>query len=263
MSKTAKSKLKWRYYTGEIHNRYVDPDKFKRLHAPLDNILQWQPEFQDKCVTLRPCEEGVNKDGTVKAVLYCTENYNRFFDQDKNGFWNEQKPNYAPDRPNKKTGGGANYACMRDYGALPCHLLVAHAWVENRYHYIKEVWSEKEQKMVPVCTKQVDHLDTNTLNNNASNLEYVDASENFRRKKITDRLKNKVGINPKLLTPTLLQGIFGLPEEYFEAFIGRYLLACKECEDPMEIWSIRTCVAIALDAMRAETAHELNDLNEN
>ncbi|MBP5659652.1 MAG: hypothetical protein J6W89_06540 [Paludibacteraceae bacterium] len=46
MTKTAKSKLKWRYYTGEIHNRYVDPSKFKRLHAPLDNILQWQPEFQ-------------------------------------------------------------------------------------------------------------------------------------------------------------------------------------------------------------------------
>ena len=89
MSKTAKSKLKWRYYTCEIHNRYVDPRHFKRLHAPLDNILQWQPEFQGKCITLRPCEEGVNEDGTVKAVLYCTENYGRFFDQDKDGFWNE------------------------------------------------------------------------------------------------------------------------------------------------------------------------------
>ena len=252
MSKTAKSKLKWRYYTCEIHNRYVDPRHFKRLHAPLDNILQWQPEFQGKCITLRPCEEGVNEDGTVKAVLYCTENHNRFFDQDKDGFWNEQKPNYAPNRPNKKTGGGANYACMRDYGALPCHLLVAHAWVENRYHYIKEVWSEKEQKMVPVCTKQVDHLDTNTLNNNASNLEYVDASENSRRRKITDRLKNKVGINPKLLTPTLCKGIYTLPEEMIEPFISTCSEIFAKDPSPLSAEAIRLDVAQVLDILKQQ-----------
>ena len=240
MSKTAKSKLKWRYYTGEIHNRYVDPDKFKRLHAPLSNILQWQYEYQGKCVVLRPCGEGVDKDG----------------------FWNEQKPDYTPNRPNKKTGGCANYTYMAHHGSLRCHLLVAHAWVENRYHYIKEVWSEKERKMVSICAKQIDHLDTNALNNNASNLEYVDASENRRRKKITDRLKNKVGINPKILSPTLLRGIFGLPEGRLGELKGRFLIVSKDLGAPMDVISIRLCVATALDWMEA-SAHELNDLNEN
>ena len=204
MSKTAKSKLKWRYYTGEIHNRYVDPRHFKRLHAPLDNILQWQPEFQGKCITLRPCGEGVNEDGTVKAVLYCTENHNRFFDQDKDGFWNEQKPDYTPNRPTKKTGGAANYACMSNYGHLRCHLLVAHAWVENRYHYIKEVWSERELKMVPVCSKQIDHLDGNTLNNNADNLEYVTPAENSRRATLMRKLR-MAGFDPASCTTAALR----------------------------------------------------------
>ena len=202
----------------------------------------------------------MSTDGVRKAVLYCTENHNRFFDQDKDGFWNEQKSNYDPNRPSRKTGGCANYTIMRNYGHLPCHLLVAHAWVENRYNYIVEVWNEKKGEMKKVCTRQIDHRDTNTLNNNADNLEYVTAAENVRRRKITDRLKNKVGINCKLLTPTLMRGIFSLPPERFEEFKGYYLLATKDCEDPMEMWSIRTCVAIALDTMRAK---DLSTNNSN
>ena len=255
MSKIAKSKLKWRFYTGEIENRYVDPSKFKRLHAPLDNILTWQAEFQGYCVTLRPCTEGVNKDDVTKAVLYCTENYNRFFDQDKDGFWNEQKPDYHPDRPNKKTGGCANYTSMRNYGNLPCHLLVAHAWVENRYNYIVEVWNEKKGRMEKVCTRQIDHRDTNTLNNNANNLEYVTAAENMRRRKITDHLKNKAGIDSKRLTPLLMRGIFSLPEGRLGELIGRFLIVSKDLEAPMDVMSIRLCVATALDWMGTSAAN--------
>ena len=255
MSKTAKSKLKWRFYTGEIENRYVNPDQFKRLHSPLDNILTWQAEFQGYCVTLRPCEEGVNTDGERKAVLYCTENNNRFFDQDKYGFWNEQKSNYDPNRPSRKTGGCANYTSMRNYGNLSCHLLVAHAWVENRYNYIVEVWNEKKGKMEKVCTRQIDHRDTNTLNNNADNLEYVTAAENMRRRKITDHLKNKAGIDPKRLTPTLMRGIFSLPEGRLGELIGRFLIVSKDLEAPMDVMSIRLCVATALDWMEASAAN--------
>ena len=250
MSRTAKSKLKWRFYTGKIHNRYVDPGKFKRLHAPLDNILTWQAEFQGCCVTLRPCEEGVSTDGERKAVLYCTENHNRFFDQDKDGFWNEQKPDYHPDRPNKKTGGGANYTSMRNYGNLPCHQLIAHAWVKNRYRYIKEVWNEKKGKMEKVCTRQIDHRDTNTLNNNADNLEYVTAAENMRRRAITNHLKNKAGIDPKRLTPLLMRGIFSLPEGSIPLFVELYLKICANDKSQMLVENIRINVANALDAMK-------------
>ncbi len=255
MSKTAKSKLKWRFYTGEIENRYVNPDQFKRLHSPLDNILTWQAEFQGYCVTLRPCTEGVNKDDVTKAVLYCTENDNRFFDQDNDGFWNEQKPNYTPNRANRKTGGCANYTIMRQYGNLSCHLLVAHAWVENRYRYIKEVWNEKKGRMEKVCTRQIDHRDTNTLNNNADNLEYVTAAENRRRRKITNHLKNKAGIDPKRLTPLLMRGIFSLPEGRLGELIGRFLIISKDLEAPMDVISIRLCVATALDWMETSAAN--------
>jgi len=251
MSKTAKSKLKWRFYTGEIKNRYVDPSLFKRLHAPLDNILQFEPEFQDYCVTLRPCEEGVNEDGTVEAVLYCTKNHNRFFDQDEDGFWNEQKPSYSPDAPNKKTGGGTNYTYMSNYGDLSCHSLIAHAWVENRYHYIKEVWYERKGKMVPVCFKQIDHLDTNTLNNNASNLEYVSSAENMRRRLIADRLKNKAGIDPKLLTPTLMRGIYGLPDGSIPQLVEEYLKICANDKSQMLVENIRLNVSKALDTIKS------------
>jgi len=250
MSKTAKSKLKWRYYTGEIQNRYVDPDQFKRLHAPLDNILSWQAEFQGYCVTLRPCTEGVNTDGEQKAVLYCTENNNRFFDQDKDGFWNEQKPNYYPDRPAKKTGGCANYAIMQNYGGLGCHLLIAHAWVESRYNYMVEQWSEKKGEMVEVCIRQIDHKDTNTLNNNADNLEYVTAAENTRRKTLAYRLKNNHGIDLKRLTPTLCKGIYSLPQERIGELIERFKMCCVADDGELSVENIRINVATALDAMR-------------
>ena len=192
----------------------------------------------------------MNTNGERKAVLYCTENHNRFFDQDKDGFWNELKPNYTPNRANRKTGGCANYTIMRQYGNLPCHQLIAHAWVKNRYRYIKEVWNEKKGKMEKVCTRQIDHRDTNTLNNNADNLEYVTAAENVRRRKITDHLKNKAGIDPKRLTPTLMRGIFSLPEGRLGELIGRFLIISKDLEAPMDVMSIRLCVATALDAMK-------------
>lgn len=251
MSRTAKSKPKWRFYTGEIHNRYVDPSKFKRLYAPLDNILTWQAEFQGYCVTLRPCEEGVSTDGEQKAVLYCTENHNRFFYQDKDGFWNEQRPGYCPDRPNKKTGGCASYTYMTHRGSVLCHLLVAHAWVENRYNYIVEVWNEKKGRMEKVCTRQIDHLDTNTLNNNADNLEYVTAAENRRRRKITDHLKNKAGIDPKRLTPLLMRGIFSLPEGSIPMLVEQYLKICANDKSQMLIENIRINVAMALDSIKS------------
>ena len=244
-----KSKLKWRFYTGEIRNRYVDPKEFKRLHAPLDNILTYESEYQGYCVTLRPCAEGVNKDGEVVAYLYCTENNNRFFDQDKDGFWNEQKPSYRPDRPSKNCGGHANYMDMSNFGHISCHLLIAHAWVESRYNYMTEVWDEKTGKTVLRCTMQIDHKDTNTLNNNAENLEYVTPAENMRRKRITDRLKNKHGIDPRRLTPLLMHGIFSLPDGCLDLFIGNFKFFSKKYELPMTIENIRLVAAEALDTL--------------
>jgi len=199
-----KSKLLWRFYTGENDDRIVEPHEFRRLHAPLDNILQSVAGKQGCCVHLRCCAEGVDKNGKVVAYLFCTENNNRFFDQDKDGFWNEHKPAYTPNGPASKSGGCNNYTFMSNFGALRCHKLVAHAWVENRYHYIVDVWCERKGKRVFVCIRQVDHRDGNPLNNNAENLEYVTPAENTRRATLFRRLR-KTGFDPASCTTAALR----------------------------------------------------------
>ena len=232
-----KSKLKWRLYTGEIRNRYVDPKEFKRLHAPLDNVLTFEPEFQGYCVTLRPCGEGVDKNGKVRAVAYSTHN-GRFFDQDNHGLWNEHKISYTPNKPSLKNGRShSDYPKIIIFGDLCCHLLIIHAWHGAR-------------PKGKVC----DHLDTNLLNLNADNFEWVDKPENYRRQGIARRLR-KAAIDPKRLTPTLMKGIYTLPEGRLEEFIGRFLFVSKDLEAPMDVMSIRLCVATALDWMKASAAN--------
>ena len=232
MSKN-KSKLRWMYVT-EPFNVYVDPKQVKRVHAPLEKSLTFEPEYQGYCLHLRPCVRGIDEYGATVKYLYCTRD-GRFFVRKKDG-WGEVKYDYNPAKQNYKKG--SCHPCIRGFGNKSCHLCVAYAWLGSR----------PEGK---VC----DHLDTNLLNLNATNFEWVTVPENIRRAKIAKRMR-KIGLDPKLLTPTLCKGIYSLPEERIEEFIGRFLMASNESVEPMDIWSIRTCVAIALDIIKSQISND-------
>ncbi|MBO6073570.1 MAG: HNH endonuclease [Paludibacteraceae bacterium] len=243
-----KSKLDW-VYAHVIEDKFVNPEDIVVLHSPIEPLLTCIGDSKQPVLHLRTCAEGRDEKGNALHFLYCTENNNRFFDQQEDG-WHEQKPSYRPDRPSKKCGGAHNYMDMINFGEIACHLLIAHAWVENRYNYIVEVWNEKKGKSEKVCTRQVDHRDTNTLNNNADNLEYVTAAENMRRRKITNHLKNKAGIDSKRLTPLLMRGIFSLPEGSIPMLVEQYLKICANDKSQMLVENIRINIANALDAMK-------------
>ena len=226
-----KSKLNWVLYTGEMFDVYVTPNLIKRLHAPIEPDLEYVTAMQCRCLHLRPSGVGLNKHGEIVAYLYST-NSGRFFDHGKDG-WGEHKYNYTPAMQNRQTHG-SDYPNMRHFGCLMCHLLVAHAWHGARPKGM-------------VC----DHLDTNILNLNADNLEWVFVPENNRRAGIAKRMR-KAGIDPKRLTPTLMRGIYSLPTEddWVGVLIGVFLDLCHRDSSQMTIEAIRRNVAKALDALQ-------------
>ena len=230
MSKTAKSKLKWVLYTGEMFDVYLVPELIKRVHAPIEPDLEYVPALHCKCLHLHPCAVGLDKDGAIAAYLYCT-NSGRFFDHGKNG-WGEHKYVFNPAMQNYKRG--SKQPCMRNFGCLLCHLLVAHAWIGPRPEGM-------------VC----DHLDTNLLNLCADNFEWVTVPENIRRAKIARRMR-KIGLNPKRLTRALLRRIYALQQARIDMFLEYFKLCCVADDSDLSIENIRQNVATALDAIKGQ-----------
>ena len=239
MSSNKSKIVKWEYVT-KTFDTFVVPATVKRVHAPLENSLIYDTGYGEYLL-LRPCVQGLDGYGAVVKYLYCTRD-GRFFVRGKNG-WGEIKPNSITPKGAKR-GGSTGIATMRRYGVKLAHRCVAVAWCNPPKEALAEINDRHIKKKW-----EVDHLNCDHANWTADNLQWVTPAENRRRGKIAKRMR-KAAIDPKLLTPTLLRDIFGLPEECIEAFIGRYLIACEECSDPMDIRSIRTCVAIALDNTR-------------
>ena len=249
-----KSKIvRWECVTKPFDVYVINLEDIKRVHAPLERSLSLHYTSGKFYLHLRPCVQGLDEYGAVVKYLYCTRD-GRFFVRGKDG-WGEIKPKSITPKGAKR-GGSTGIAMMRNYGSKLAHRCVAVAWCNPPKEALAEINDRHIKKKW-----EVDHLNCDHANWTADNLQWVTPAENHRRGKITNRLKNKVGINPKLLTPTLLRGIFGLPEEYFGAFVSRYLIACEECDDPMDAFSIRTCVDIALVNVRRLIRIENKPLN--
>ena len=280
MSKN-KSKLRWMYVT-EPFNVYVNPKQVKRVHAPLEKSLTFEPEYRGYYLHLRTCVRGIDEYGATVKYLCCTRD-GRFFVRGKDG-WNEQIPqNSKNQRLAKSRGGSKDSPAMAHFGSKYCHRCIAVAWCNPPEEVIEQIrgnnfgvpnanqqsvcGGEEPRHTSPLCRRaasdatvlpkawEIDHLNTDHKNWTADNLQWVTADENRRRGRIAKRMR-KAGIDPKLLTPTLCKGIYALPEERIEEFIGRFLMASNESVEPMDLWSIRTCVAIALDIVKSQISND-------
>ncbi len=206
---------------------YVTPNLITRLHAPIEPDLEYVTSMQCRCLHLHPSGVGLNKHGDIVAYLYST-NSGRFFDHGKHG-WKEQKYDYSPASQNCKKG--SKQPDMRQFGALKCHLLVAHAWIGKRPKGM-------------VC----DHKDTNLMNWRANNLEWVFPAENYRRAGIARKLR-KVGVDPKRVHTNILDGIFKLPDELIDTLIVTFLWLSqyKYGDVPLDYQTLNLTIAAALD----------------
>ena len=243
-----KSDLNWQLAANTFDVYVLDPfNAVKRVHAPLAPslsnfeqlpLLSTPPSKGGRgvsgaggCLHLRASAEGLNNDGIVVAYLYSTHD-GRFFDRDKDGFWNEQKIDHITNAPSLKNGRcHSRYPKMRCFGHLLCHLLIAHAWVGRR-------------PKGKVC----DHLDTDLLNLSADNLEWVTPAENNRRARIARRLR-KAGINPKWIYTNIIKGIYRLPEESIGMLTGLFLFLSHEefGDETLDKGTLNACLYAALN----------------
>lgn len=231
MSKNKSKIVKWEYVT-EPFDVLVLPALVKRVHAPIEPSLS-RTKTGILFLHLRPCVQGVDEYGAVVKYLYCTRD-GRFFVKGKDG-WNEIKYDFNPGKQNRK--GGSDYPCIRNFGNKNCHLCVAYAWHGARPEGM-------------VC----DHLDGNKLNMHADNLQWITADENRRRAKIA-RLMRQIGLDPKLLTPTLCKGIYGLPRGWVSQLLGNFLIRCNNDPSQLSVENIRIAVACSLDEIRDIMKH--------
>lgn len=239
MSKN-KSKLRWMYVT-EPFNVYADPKQVKRVHAPLEKSLTFEPEYRGYCLHLRTCVRGMDEYGVTVKYLYCTRD-GRFFVRGKDG-WNEIKPDIRTARSNKR-GGNSGTAMMRSFSSKYCHRCVAVAWCNPPEEALAEL-NDKDVKK----KWEGDHLNTDHKNWTADNLQWITADENRRRAKIARRMR-QIALDPKLLTPTLCKGIYTLPEERIDEFIYKCSLTFANDPSPLTAEAIRLDVAQVLDILK-------------
>ena len=190
----ARKNLRWVLAETE-YETLVQPEAIRRAHGP--------KEF----LTLRPCAQGKDEYDCVVKTLYCTRD-GRFFVRKKDG-WYELQPCKTPSVIHNHRGG-SRYPFMRHYGLLPCHTLIAHAWIGER--------PEGEQ---------IDHINGDQLNWSADNLRYVTPHENLRSARNMRQLR-RMGIDPKWLHRNTLLYIYELNLKALEYFAADYRILCAE-----------------------------------
>ena len=243
MSKNKSKIVRWEYVTKPFDVR-VNPKTVKRVHAPIEPSLETY--WDGRALHLRPCVQGMDEYGVTVKYLYCTRD-GRFFVRGKDG-WNEVKPadNYMYRSIPQKASHNGTSGCPRmvHFNNMTCHRCVAFAWLD--------VPQDVKLQMIGVdaLTKwEVDHLNTDHKNWTADNLQWVTTDENRRRAKIARRMR-QIGLDPKLLTPTLCKGIYTLPEDMIEPFISTCSEIFGKDPSPLTAEAIRLDVAQVLDILK-------------
>ena len=237
-AKSQKPKVvKWEYVTKPFDVKVL-PSLFTRLHSPL---TPWLSSLTENCyVHLRPCVQGVDEYGAVVKYLYCTRD-GRFFVRGKEG-WNEVLPNEVHGRSKKrnpKSGGCFDVPFMVNFGYKSCHRCVAFAWCNPPEN---------------AAELQVDHLNTDHKNWTADNLQWVTADENRRRGAIA-KLMRLIGLDPKLLTPTLMRGIYGIHTLNVIFCLNMFKKHCNGDWSQLPVETIRLNFAKALDDVKEKGIH--------
>jgi|GEM_PF-1344131 hypothetical protein len=206
--------------------------KWVLAETEYETLVLAQPEVISKAygpkefLTLRPCAQGKDEYDCVVKTLYCTRD-GRFFVRKKDG-WHEQKYNFTPNSPSLKDGRcHSRYPQMRNFDALHCHTLIAHAWIGER--------PEGEQ---------IDHINGDLLNWSADNLRYVTPHENMRSAR-NMRCLRRMGIDPKWLHRNTLLYIYELNLKALKYFAAEYRLICENNDAEMTIENIEKVVMMA------------------
>ena len=196
---------------------------------------------------LRPCQYGINEQGTIIKTLYCTRS-GRFYVHYPDG-WHKLKPNFNPAKQINRPNMHSAYPQMSHFGAKLCHHLVMHAWIGP----------------LPEG-KERDHLNGNKLDWNADNLRYLSNPENRKwavrcgqKNPKTGKYKRNslrgIGLQPKHITYENLRQISELSDIQFEAWLDKVQEIMNRDTSEMSVEAINNDVAKAIGWVRIHTLH--------
>ena len=117
------------------------------------------------------------------------------------------KHSFSPNRPSRKTGGGAQYPKMRQYSNRLCH------------HLVYETFYGQRTKGM-----EIDHINGDKLDYRPENLEEVTPAENRRRAKYL-RIMRQCDFDPRIFSRAQLHEIFSQDFDTFKTMILHHSLA--------------------------------------
>ncbi len=109
------------------------------------------------------------------------------------------KHNFNPNRPSRKTGGGAQYPKMRQLGSRGCHILMYETFYGPRTKGM-----------------EIDHINGDKLDYRPENLEEVTPAENRRRAQYL-RIMRQCDFDPRIFTRDDFHHFFSQDFDTFKA----------------------------------------------